>query len=434
MAKPTPLFWRFYRLLWAVGRPIVPLAFWMRMRRGKEDRVRLPERRGQAGFQRPDGPLVWLHAASVGELVCVIPLIERIWALKMAVLVTSGTVTAAQLAAQRLPRGVIHQFSPVDSPHYVRRFLTHWKPDLALLVESDLWPNLILESAERGIPLILVNGRLSQRSFRRWRRVPQTIAPLLQRFDLCLARNAADARAFGELGAPRVVTTGNLKFDVPAPPANPDKLRMLRAAIAGRPVLGAASTHPGEDDAVIAAHRMLRMRIPRLLTLIAPRHPERGPGIAEIANVGGLRAVLRSQGQFPNETTDVYVCDTIGELGLFYSLTPIVFIGGSLVKHGGQNPIEPAKLGAALLHGPHVGNFADVYKALDAGHGAVQVEDAHMLALRAHAWLQDETARARAAESAHETVEGLGGALEKTLQALEPYLMQLRLGQGAHHA
>ncbi len=323
MAKRTPLFWRFYRLLWTVGRPIVPLAFWVRMRRGKEDRLRLPERRGEPGFERPDGPLVWLHAASVGELICVIPLIERIRALKIGVLVTSGTVTAAQLAAQRLPQGVIHQFSPVDSPRYVRRFLAHWQPDLALLVESDLWPNMILQSAERGIPLILVNGRLSQRSFRRWRRVPQTIAPLLQRFDLCLARNAADARAFGELGAPRVVTTGNLKFDVPAPPANPDKLRMLRAAIAGRPVLGAASTHPGEDDAVIAAHRMLRMRIPRLLTLIAPRHPERGPGIAEIARAGGLRAVLRSQGQFPSENTDVYVFDTIGELGLFYSVTPM---------------------------------------------------------------------------------------------------------------
>ncbi len=209
---------------------------------------------------------------------------------------------------------------------------------------------------------------------------------------------------------------------------------MLRAAVAGRPVLGAASTHPGEDDAVIAAHRMLRMRIPRLLTLIAPRHPERGPGIAEIARAGGLRAALRSQGQFPNENTDVYVFDTIGELGLFYSVTPIVFIGGSLVKHGGQNPIEPAKLGAALLHGPHIGNFADVYRALDAGHGAAKVDDAHMLAQRAHAWLQDETARAHAAQSAHEIVEGLGGALEKTLQALEPYLMQLRLGQGAHHA
>jgi len=407
--------------------------FALRARRGKEEPLRLGERRGEPSLERPPGSLVWIHAASVGELISVIPLIERIRTRELNVLATSGTVTAAALAAQRLPPGVMHQFAPVDSPGFVRRFLEHWQPDLALLVESDLWPNYILETSRRAVPLILVNGRLSESSYRRWRRFPHTIGPLLARFDLCLARAEADANCFRELGAPRVVTTGNLKFDVPAPPANAEKLRLLDGALGERPLMAAASTHAGEDAVIIAAHRMLRGRVAGLITMIAPRHPERGPGIAEIASSGGLKAALRSRGQLPDAATDIYIMDTIGELGLLYRLAPIVFIGGSLVRHGGQNPIEAAKLGAAILHGPHVGNFAEVYAALDGAHGALQVADPQALAQRVHAWLRDDAARAAAADQAHATVESLGGALERTLQSLEPYLMQLRLGQRARH-
>jgi 3-deoxy-D-manno-octulosonic-acid transferase len=434
VASGIPLLWRSYRLLWWLARPLVPLVMADRRRRGKEHRERIAERRGKPSAERPAGPLVWVNAASVGELVSAIPLIERIRALNIDVLVTSGTVTAAAMAAQRLRGNVIHQFAPVDSARYVRRFLDHWQPDLVLLIESDLWPNFILESAARSIPLILVNARLSERSFRRWRRFPRTIGSLLQRFDLCLARAPADARCFTELGAPRVQTTGNLKFDVPAPPVDANRLRQLDEAVGDRPVIGAASTHPGEDATIISAHRMLRSRVPDLLTTIAPRHPERGPGIAEIAAAAGLNAALRSRGQLPDATTDIYICDTIGELGMFYRLAPIVFIGGSLVRHGGQNPIEAAKLGAAILHGPHVGNFAEVYSALDATHGAVTVADAQSLAQRAHAWLRDEGARAAAAEAARATVEELGGALDRTMKALEPYLMQLHLGRRSRHA
>jgi 3-deoxy-D-manno-octulosonic-acid transferase len=434
VAEGTPLFWRLYRLLWGLGRPFIPLVFRSRLRRGKEHRDRLEERRGHASRERPHGPLVWIHCASVGELISVIPLMERIRSREIDVLATSGTVTAAALAAQRMPAGVIHQFAPVDSPHYVRRFLGHWKPDLALLVESDLWPNYILETSKRSVPLILVNGRMSEHSYRRWRRLPHMIGPLLQRFDLCLARAEGDAQRFTELGAPRVITTGNLKFDVPAPPANAEKLRALENALGDRPLFGAASTHAGEDAIVIAAHRMLRGRVPGLITAIAPRHPERGPGIAEIAASDGLKSVLRSRGHLPDATTDIYICDTIGELGLFYRLAPIVFIGGSLVRHGGQNPIEAAKLGAAILHGAHVGNFAEVYAALDDAHGALEVSDSQTLAQHVYAWLREDDARVAAADQALNTVENLGGALERTLQSLEPYLMQLRLGNRGRHA
>jgi len=425
---------RTYRLLSVLATPFAPLLLARRLSRGKEHRTRMAERRGETSTARPPGPLVWVHGASVGELASAVPLIERIRARGFNLLVTTGTVTSAGVAEQRLSRGIIHQFVPLDSPRFVRRFIHHWQPDLALFVESDLWPNLMMEAASDGVPLILVNGRLSESSYRRWRHFPRTIANLLERFDLCLARTPSDGNRYDELGAPRVVTTGNLKLDVPAPPADAAALAVLQKAVQNRPVIAAASTHQGEEAMVIEAHKRLRERFPDLLTIIAPRHPERGPGIGEIAAAAGVNAALRSLREKPEHTTDIYVADTMGELGLVYRLAPIVFIGGSLVRHGGQNPIEAAKLGAAILHGPQVSNFEEIYATLDAANGAEQVNNTDELARKFEAWLADPTTRAEVAKIAHTTVEGLGGALERTMRALDPYLLQLRLGQRARHA
>ncbi|HYY36934.1 MAG TPA: 3-deoxy-D-manno-octulosonic acid transferase [Xanthobacteraceae bacterium] len=432
MAEGLPLTLHAYRLLTAAATPLAPVLMSHRLKRGKELAARLNERYGESDVARPSGPLVWVHGASVGELVSVIPLIERISEKGLAVLCTSGTVTSANLAEQRLPKGVIHQFVMLDTPRFVKRFFDHWQPDLALFVESDLWPNLIMTSAERGVPLILINGRVSERSFNRWRRVPATIAALLRRFDLCLAQSTAHAERYRELGAPRIVTTGNVKLDVPEPPADPGRLAELRAAIGERTVLAGASTHAGEEETLLEAHRRLRRAFPRLLTIIAPRHPERGAAILDIAKAAGLAAALRSRGELPGGDTEVYVADTLGELGLIYRLTPIVFVGGSLASHGGQNPIEPIKLGAAILHGPNVWNFAEVYAALDTARGAEQVSDVEGLALRATAWLKDANARAAVIAAARASVAALGGGLERTLAALEPYLRQVR--QRERHA
>jgi 3-deoxy-D-manno-octulosonic-acid transferase len=425
---------RLYRLFSAAALPFVPLLLARRLKRGKENRLRLSERRGVAGFDRPDGALIWLHAASVGELASVLPLIDRINSRGVNVLVTTGTVTSSELAQQRLPRGVVHQFVPVDIPFYVRRFLRHWQPDLALFVESDLWPNIIIETSLRGIPMILVNARLSENSYQRWRNLPRSIAGLLKRLDLCLAGTPGDAMRLSDLGAPRVLTTGNLKLDVPAPSADPARLTQLVDAIAGRPTIAAASTHAGEESIVIAAHRRLSVSYPDLLTLIAPRHAERGPAIAEIAAAAGLKVRLRSRGELPDKTTGIYVADTMGELGIIYRVSPIVFVGGSLVRHGGQNPIEAAKLGTAVLHGPHVWNFAEIYTALDEAHGAEPVLDANRLTAGFGAWLGNPAAGAHVASIAKTTVDALGGGLERTLHSLDPYLMQLQLRQRAYNA
>jgi 3-deoxy-D-manno-octulosonic-acid transferase len=431
-AERLPLALRAYRLATLLGAPLSGYLLRTRLKRGKEDPARLSERRGETRIPRPEGPLVWIHGASVGEVAAIVPLIQRIVAKGFNVLLTSGTVTSAKLAGQWLPAGVIHQYIPLDAPRFVARFLNHWKPDLCLFTESDLWPNLILMSAERRIPLILINGRVSERSYNRWRNAPSMIAALLRRFDLCLAQSAAYAARYRDLGAPRISTTGNLKLDVPEPAADQEKLRKLKAAIGDRPTIAAASTHAGEEIVLIETHRRLRQSFPKLLTIIAPRHPDRGPGIVEIARGAGLTASLRSQGRLPNAQDDIYVVDTLGELGLVYRLAPIVFMGGSLASHGGQNPVEPIKLGAAVLHGPHVWNFAELYEALDKARGAELIADIGRLTVRVGALLTDTNERARIASAARETIGRLGGALDRTLAALDPYFMQIRLEHRSH--
>jgi 3-deoxy-D-manno-octulosonic-acid transferase len=429
-----PLTLHAYRVLTRVATPLVGALVARRLKRGKEDPERVLERRGQSRIARPPGPLVWLHGASVGEIAAVVPLVERIVSKDFNVLVTSGTVGSAHLAGQRLPSKVIHQFVPWDSPRFISRFLGHWEPDLGLFIESDLWPNLVIMSSDCGVPLILVNARLSERSFRRWRYAPATIAAILGRFDLCLAQSANDASRYRDLGAPRLATTGNLKLDVPEPPADPRHLAALRSAIGERTTFAAASTHPGEETTLIEMHRRLRHTFPRLLTIVAPRHPERGGAIAEFASAAGLLASVRSQGRLPREDDDIYIVDTLGELGLVYRVAPIVFVGGSLASHGGQNPVEPIKLGAAILHGPNVSNFAEIYSALDVAHGAEEVSDCAQLAVRVGAWLANPTERTAVAAAGRETVTRLGGALERTLAALDPYLMQIRLERQQGHA
>jgi 3-deoxy-D-manno-octulosonic-acid transferase len=425
---------RVYQRLSAVAVPLTPALLKRRLKQGKEDPARIDERRGMTKDVRPHGPLVWIHGASVGEVLAAAALIERLRALNLRILITSGTVTSADIVSKRFPPDVIHQYVPYDSPRYVARFLDHWQPSLALFIESDLWPNLILSSAARRLPMVLINGRMSHRSFPRWRRLSRTIEALLGRFDVCLAQSDVDAERFAALGSRNVVTTGNLKLDVQAPPTDDAKLERLMAVTRGRPVIVAASTHSGEEEILIEVHRELAGYFPGLLSVIVPRHPSRGEAIAAMIAAAGLHVTLRSHEDLPTATTDIYIADTMGELGLFYRLAPIVFMGGSLVEHGGQNPIEAIKLGASVVHGPHVFNFTDVYDALDSAGGAKQSDNQDALVKQLGQWLADPAARQLSVEAATRVVDQLGGALTRTLLALEPYLLQLRIEAGAANA
>jgi 3-deoxy-D-manno-octulosonic-acid transferase len=434
MSNSLPMTLRIYQKLSAAVVPLAPALIKRRLKLGKEDPARIGERRGVSQGVRPQGPLVWIHGASVGEVLAAAALIERLRALNIRILLTSGTVTSAAIVAKRFPPDIIHQYVPYDSPRYVARFLDHWRPSLALFIESDLWPNLILSSAARRLPMVLINGRMSHRSFPRWRRITATISALLGRFDVCLAQSQVDAERFTALGSRNVVTTGNLKLDVAAPPADPAKLERLMAVTRGRPIIVAASTHPGEEELWLDTHRTLAGFFPSLLSVVVPRHPDRGEAIARTIEASGLHVALRSREELPTATTDIYVADTMGELGLFYRLAPIVFMGGSLVPHGGQNPIEAVKLGASIVHGPHVFNFTDVYQALDGAGGARQADTQEALVKQLGQLLADPAARQSSVDAAERVVERLGGALDRTLAALEPYLLQLRLEMGAANA
>ena len=430
MKTPLPFALRFWRRMSALLRPGATAFLLWRAGKGKEERGRLGERRGESMIARPDGRLIWMHGASVGETVSLLPLIERLVQRGFPVLVTSGTVTSARVLEKRLPAGSIHQFVPLDIPAFAARFLDHWRPDLILITESELWPNMIGAASARATPLVMVNGRMSQRSFERWSRFRPVVAAMLSRFDLCLAQSDDDGRRLAALGAPRVAVSGNLKYDVLPPPADPMKVSSLAGIIGDRPVWMAASTHPGEEDILFAIHRVLAPHFPGLVTIIAPRHPHRGEEIALSAQGYGLNSARRSQGLLPDGATDIYIVDTVGELGLFYRVSPLVFMGGSLVPHGGQNPIEPGKLGAAILHGPHVGNFVDVFAALDAAGGSAEVADAKALAQMASDLLWDTARLREMARAAHDTVMKLGGAADRTMMELEPYLIQMHLEGG----
>ena len=363
-----------YRMLTSLARPAAPLLLKLRERRGKEEPHRRNERMGRPAFPRPGGRLVWFHAASVGETNTVLPLIGALGEQRpsLSFLLTTGTVTSARLAAERLGPRSLHQYAPLDAPEYVRSFLDHWRPDLAVFTESEIWPNLILESSARAIPLALVNARMTKRSYRRWRASSGVARPLFSRFALVLTQNDTLARRFKALGATTAVAAGNLKIDTPPPPVDSAALERLRPALDGRALLVAASTHEGEDVMVAEAHRELRRSMPDLCTIIAPRHPERGRAIAQMLKGHGLNVAQRSLGALPERTSDAYIADTIGELGMFYTLAPVAFIGGSLVDRGGQNPIEAVRQGAAVITGPHWQNFSDTYRAL-IDHGAAIV-------------------------------------------------------------
>src|ERR1700721_3003792 len=307
MANTLPMTLRVYRKLSFAMMPLAPALIKRRLKLGKEDPARIAERRGLTRDARPNGPLVWIHGASVGEVLAGAALIEKLRALNIRILVTSGAVTSASIVAKRFPADVIHQYVPYDSPRYVARFLDHWRPSLALFIESDLWPNLILSSSARRLPMVLINGRMSHRSFPRWRRVSGTISALLGRFEVCLAQSRVDAERFSVLGSRNVVVTGNLKLDVPAPPADFTKLERLMSVTRGRPIIVAASTHPGGEEILLDAHRTLGGLFPSLLTVIVPRHPGRGEAIARMIEGNRLHASLRSREEMPTATTDIYV-------------------------------------------------------------------------------------------------------------------------------
>ncbi len=402
-----PLGLKIYRAASRAAEPIASFALKRRLKSGKEDPNRVNERRGVASRERPEGLLVWIHGASVGESLSVIPLVERLLKLRpdLNFLVTTGTVTSAKLMTDRLPAQAFHQFIPLDHPDFVNAFLDHWQPNAAIFVESEFWPNLILTARKRVSSMALVNGRISPQSFNDWKRQPNTIRYLLSSFDTIIAQDYQNADRLVELSGGNVEMFGNLKNAAPALPACDQQISTLKSAIGERPVWLAASTHPGEEDLAVATHDRLKPDFDNLLTIIAPRHPNRGNEAKEIAMEKGLRVGQRSAGDEITAETDVYIADTLGELGIFYRLCNVAFVGGGVTPKGGHNPLEPARLGVAILHGPHTFNFVETYKSMRDVGGAALVRNDRELAAAIRRLMADGKTRDTMSKAAQQAAE-----------------------------
>lgn len=380
--------------------PAVRMYLRKRATRGKEIALRLPEREGIDPTPRPDGRLVWMHAASVGETMSILPVLDALRH-RTKILLTTGTVTSQNLLDQRIPDqglagDVLHRFAPLDVPRWVNGFLNHWQPDAACFVESELWPNQLAACQARGINTMLLNGRMSDRSFRHWSLFPTFAHQIIGGFTHVQARGDQDAGRLQALGARHVESPGDLKFAAPPLPADPAELDRLRSIIGDRPVWVAASTHPGEETVIAEVHRAVAATHPGLLTIIAPRHPDRGPDLA-----ADLNAPRRGAGQDPGPDGGMWIADTMGELGLWYRLAPIAFVGRSLIaRGGGQNPLEPARLGCAIAVGPHTGNFTDHVALLRHEGSLVEIADPSGLARFVAAMLDNPEQRWRLGEQA----------------------------------
>ena len=393
-----------YRAGWSLVRILVPLFLSMRLWRGKEEASRLPERYGKGYKPRPNGKLLWIHAASVGEYLSTLPLLKSLTALKQAprILLTTGTVTSARLARTRNPNGVIHHYICLDAPRYVARFLDHWRPDVSLWMESELWPTMLMETRKRHIPMLLINARMSSRSQAHWRWAKKTIRYLLDRFDGCFPQNESQVSAFRQLGARSVHFIGNLKDAAEPLPFSSRDLATWRRILGKRPVWVAASTHPGEDTWIKKTHIALQATYPDIVTLHVPRHASRGRAIADALRDEHCLPICRSEHRYPPRHAGslFYIADTMGELGLFYRLAHVAFIGGSLIEHGGQNPLEAARLNCAIISGPHHDNFQKTYLALQKQDAAHIVGKADKLPRAVLALLRDKSKRTRMAQRA----------------------------------
>lgn len=421
--QPVPLPLAAYAAATSLLEPFAGRLLRARARRGKEDPARLAERLGRSSAARPDGPLAWLHAVSVGESLSLLPLVDALRAARpdLGLLVTSGTVTSAEILARRLPAGVIHQFAPVDAPGAVRRFLAHWRPDLGVLVESELWPNLILTARAHGVRLALLSARITGESARGWARAPRSARAILEAFSLVLPQDEASAERLTGLGAkpgPKL----NLKLAGAAPPFDAAELAHLREAAQGRRVVLAASTHPGEEALIAEAVRQAAHGLAEPALLVtAPRHPDRGEAVADTLAELGYTVARRSAGEAPRAPFTAYVADTLGEMGLFLRLADVVVMGGSFLDRiGGHNPMEAARVGAAMITGPYVANQREVYAEMLAEAAAIEAKDAAALTRHIAGLLTYPSIRQRVGEAALAFADRQGAELTAALALLEP--------------
>lgn len=414
-----PLF--LYRLGFLIALPFLVVLFWMRRLKGKENKERFCERLGYPKMKRPEGKLIWMHGASVGECLSMLPLINKLLEMdqNLHIMVTSGTVTSADLMAKRLPERAFHQFIPIDSPWGARHFVRHFQADAVLWFESDFWPNLLASIHAAKIPLVLLNGRISDKSFARWQKHLWFIKALLQNFTLTLGQSPENARRLKVLGSPAIDCVGNIKYAAPPSPYDPKELEKLLAEIGDRPCWCGASTHDNEEERMATVHEKVKPHFDKLLTICVPRHPHRADAIEKMFVKRGFKVARRSRGESITPDIDIYLADTIGEMGLLYRLAPIVFVGGSLIPFGGQNMLEPMSLSRAVIIGPYAFNFKEIVQAAKEMQALLEVKDEDELAVTVQVLMSSSGKRDELSANAHQVATSEMAVLDRVYECLK---------------
>lgn len=412
-----------YHVLTQICRPFLGVYMALRKIKGKEDLNRFGERLGICEKNRPLGKLIWIHGSSVGETLSVLPLIKKIQETypNLNIMVTSGTVTSAGLMAKRLSGTAFHQYVPIDCPKEVERFVEHWSPDAVFWIESEFWPNLLNAIHRRNIPLILINGRISDRSFNRWKKYSKVSKQVQSLFTKSFGQTKEDARRLSVLGANETDCVGNIKFAGGELPVDGDDLSKMIHEIGNRPVWVAASTHSGEEEQVAEAHLSVLKQHENALLVLAPRHPKRSKEIENIFRQAGLVVAVRSRGEKVTESVNVYIADTIGEMGLVYRLGSVAFVGGSLIEFGGQNIIEPARLKKAVISGKYVMNFREIVSMAKEEDALIEVENAEQLGEQVKMLFADEEVLNSKQENALKFALAQEGVLDKLIDAVSGY-------------
>ena len=415
-----------YKALMTLAFPILKVTYIRkRKKERKEHPTRFNERLGNYKVPRPQGKLYWMHGASVGESVSMLPLIDKL--LKedpeLSILVTTGTLTSAEIMAKRLPKRAFHQFIPFDVPAFAQKLIKHFKPDAVLWFESELWPSLLSEIKKAKIPLVLVNGRISDKSFEMWKKFKFVSKELLGCFSLCLGQSEQDKNRLILLGAPKADCVGNLKFAGMPLPIDENKLNVLKEQLGDRPVFLLSSTHNDEEERFALYLPWFKDNVDRVLTIVVPRHPNRGDDIVRMYRCRHFNVAQRSREEDITPETDIYVADTIGEMGLWYALSSISFIGGSLIPHGGQNFMEAARDKNAVLVGPNMQNFVEMMNRARFYDAVYQVGSAEEAVEEAITLFRDENLLRERQEKAYlwtqkeeAVLDGIVNALKRVLK------------------
>jgi 3-deoxy-D-manno-octulosonic-acid transferase len=419
---------RIYSVIFYFAIPVILLRLYWRSRAAPEYRHRILERFGYFKFPNKKKG-IWIHAVSLGEVNAAYPLIKsfQLRYPDLAITITTTTITGSKQVKSLFGDSIFHVYLPYDIPHFIRRFLRKVQPQLIIIIETELWPNLLWVSHQQKISLLLLNARISERSARNYSKIQPLTRAMLNYFSIISVQTAIEKQRYISLGVPneKIIVTGSMKFDMSLPDHFEDTVRSLKKQIGERPAFIGGSTHENEEMVLLEAYKRIQIHFPQLILILVPRHPERFQAIYELCANHGFNVTKRSQNIPCNAETQVFLGDSVGELISYYAVADVVFVGGSLVPIGGHNVLEPAVLKKPILTGPYMHNFMEISKIMFEMQGLIQVTNAETIASTVISILNDPDKAKTLGKNAYYVVEKNRGSLEKNMEIINSHLEEL---------